>query len=73
MDDLMEKIIGISIAITIAVAMFPTSLESFFAVNTTNWSATAKTLWALIPVFAIIALALLFFGYVRYRRGKRGK
>lgn len=71
MDDLMSKIIGISIGITVAVAMVPTALESFFAVNTTNWTSVAKTLWALIPVFGIIALALLFFGYVRYR--KQGK
>lgn len=70
METLLEKIIGISISLVVAVAMIPTALESFFAVNTENWSLVAKTLWALIPVFAIIALALLFFGYVKYKRGR---
>lgn len=69
MESLVEKIIGISIAIVIVVAMIPSSLESFFAVNTENWSDVAKVLWTLIPVFAIIALALMFFGYVKFKRG----
>ena len=69
MDNLVEKIIGLSIAVVIVVAMIPSALESFFAVDTANWSVVAQTLWALIPVFAIIALALMFFGYVKYKRG----
>lgn len=69
MEDLMTKIIGLAIAVVVVVAMIPNALESFFAVNTSNWSAVARTLWALIPVFAIIAIALMFFGYVKYRRG----
>jgi uncharacterized membrane protein len=70
MDSMLDKIIGIAIAVVIVVAMLPSAFEQFFAVDTSNWSAVAQTLWALIPVFAIIALALMFLGYVKYKRGR---
>lgn len=70
MDNLMEKIIGISIAMVMVAALVPMSLESFFSVDTENWSSIARTLWALIPVFAVIAIALMFVGYVKYKRGQ---
>jgi uncharacterized membrane protein len=68
MDSMMEKIIGLSIAVVVAVAMLPSALEQFFAVDTANWSGVAQMMWALIPVFAIIALALMFLGYVKMKR-----
>ena len=68
--DIISKIVGISVGLLILVGMFPTAAETFFAVDTANWTATAVLMWNLIPVFVFVGLGLMFLAYVKVKRGR---
>lgn len=52
--------VSIAIAFIIGSAIVPTGVEQMVAVDTTNWSASSANLWAQIPTFGVIALAVGF-------------
>lgn len=59
-------IIGLAVALIVASAIFPTAISNITNANQTGWDTTTVSLWDLLPVFAVIALAL---GIVLHFRG----
>ena len=59
-----KDIIKISIAAIIASAILPTAVSNVSQVNTTGWNASAQALWPLVPIFIVLAVALVFIKVV---------
>jgi uncharacterized membrane protein len=61
-------VIGIVIAIIVTAVLFPVAMQQVVSANTSGWnSAVAVTFAVLLPVLAIIAIALLFVRAIRAR------
>jgi ABC-type bacteriocin/lantibiotic exporter with double-glycine peptidase domain len=57
-----SKIISISVALLIAGVLLPVALSQIYSANTTGWNtAVALVFTVLLPVLAVIAIALIFF------------
>jgi len=60
----MRSIISLAIALIIASAIMPVALTNLASVNTSGWDPTAKTLWPLLSIFAVLGVVLIFLKYV---------
>lgn len=54
-----QVILG-AIAIYFAVGVLPDVIDTVFAVDTTNWSPTAQTLWDIAPLALVATIVLVF-------------
>ena len=61
-------IVDLAVGIFIMALLIPFAMTQFVAVDTTNWSASAKLIWDNIPVFALLGILLYYV-----KRGKRGR
>jgi hypothetical protein len=62
------KIIGIVIALLLAALLLPISLTEVYRTNTSGWNAAVATVYTvLLPLLAVIAIALIFFSKVRVK------
>jgi flagellar biosynthesis protein FlhB len=59
-----KDIIKISIAAIIASAILPTAVSNVSQVNTSGWNTSAQALWPLVPIFIVLAVALVFIKVV---------
>lgn len=50
--------IGILLIVVVAAAVLPDAFDDWFNTSTSNWPAMMGSLWDLVPLFAILALAL---------------
>ena len=50
--------IGILLIIVVAAAVLPAAFDDWFAADTEGWPGMMDSLWELVPLFAILALAL---------------
>ena len=62
-------IVNAVVGFMIAVVLFGAAMTSFTAQSTTNWSASTVTVWTLLPILAILGVALLIFTNIRQRAG----
>ena len=54
--------IGIMLIVIVGAAVLPNAFDSWFAANTEDWGGGVMgSLWDLIPLFAILALALFMY------------
>ena len=53
--------IGIMLIIIVAAAVLPDAFDDWFAADTTGWPGMMDSLWELVPLFAILALALFMY------------
>lgn len=60
-------VVAIAVSILVVVAIVPTALETYFAVDTGNWSATGIVMWGLVGTFAVLALGLGFLSYIKIK------
>ena len=64
-------IIGLVLALYVAVATLPGAISTMTAINASTssgygfWGTSVTSLWALIPLFAVIALILLVYKQIR--------
>lgn len=61
-----KSVVGIAVTIILIAALVPVALNQFFGADTTTWDASSVALWALIPIFVIIAL------FMRYAKAGGG-
>lgn len=50
--------VGIMLIIVVAASVLPDAFDDWFAANTAGWGGMMGSLWDLVPLFAILALAL---------------
>ena len=50
--------IGILLIIVVAAAVLPSAFDDWFGAETTEWPGMMESLWELVPLFAVLALAL---------------
>jgi hypothetical protein len=54
----------------ILIAIFiPVAFAIFLDVDTTNWDPAVAGLWDKVPLFAIVAIIVVLFAYVRKHKG----
>lgn len=63
-----NMIVTTVVALIILASLAPTALDTFAAVDTSAWDTEWSTIFDLIPIFAVLAIAVLFFRF----RGSRG-
>lgn len=59
-----KEMIALAIGVSVLVAVIPQSIESISSVNTTNWSAAARSLWDLMPLIIIAVIVMGIAGGV---------
>ena len=60
-----NTIVMAAIGFLIAVVLFGSAMTSFTAQSTAGWGSTIFSIWQLLPILAILAVALLIFGVAR--------
>ena len=50
--------IGILLIIVVAASVLPGAFDDWFAADTTAWPTMMESIWELVPLFAVLALAL---------------
>jgi hypothetical protein len=50
--------IGIAILLYTVSAIVPDAMTNFLNANTTGWNASVVALWNIIPVFAMLSIAI---------------
>lgn len=50
--------IGILLIIVVAAAVLPGAFDTWFNTSTSEWPGMMASLWELVPLFGILALAL---------------
>jgi hypothetical protein len=61
-----SKIISLAVALLIAGVLMPVAISQIYSANTTGWNtAVALVFTVLLPVLAVIAVALIFFKGVK--------
>lgn len=60
-------IIGLAVALLVLAVLAPVAFDAWVAVNTTNWDGPVATLWDMIPLFALLAIAIGFIMSVKDR------
>ena len=64
-------IIGLVLALYVATATLPNAISTMTAINASSasgygfWGTSVTSLWALIPLFAVIALLLLVYNHIK--------
>lgn len=58
-------IIGLAVALLVLSVLAPVAFEAWVAVDTELWDPTWITLWDMIPVFALLAVAIGFIMAVK--------
>jgi hypothetical protein len=58
---MVQHIKNIFVEIILAAILLPIAFTMFYSSNTTGWSATSLLVWAVLPVVAIVVVALKFF------------
>ena len=56
-----------AIGLLVAIVLFGAAMTSFTAQSTTGWGSTIVSIWNLLPILGILAVALLIFQQVRGR------
>lgn len=61
-----NKAIGLVVSVVVAAfigsALLPEAISQFNTVDMTNWSSSTKSLWTLLPLFAVLGFVLYFIG-----------
>jgi hypothetical protein len=65
----MGSIINLALSLVVAALLFPIALNLIANVNKTGWDANTTTVWSLLSVIAVLALAIGMISYVTTRRG----
>lgn len=67
--DVMEKIIGIMMALFVGALILPIALETWVGINTTTWGTTLELIWDNIPVIALVGIfiTILVFAIKYYK------
>lgn len=60
-DISVETIVTLVIALLVLSQLLPTAFDTFFAVDTSGWDTGTAAVWLLIPILAILAIALRFY------------
>jgi hypothetical protein len=70
----MDTVIAIGLGLIVAVALIAGALTNFFSTVTSTWSTSVASVWSLVAILAVLAIALGFFYAVRgsLGHGKRG-
>lgn len=53
--------VSILLVIIVAATILPSAFNDWFDANTSSWPAMMDSIWSLVPLFAILALALYFY------------
>lgn len=61
MADLVDTVIGVAIALIVAVGIVAAALTTFFTTTTTTWSSSVAAVWGLLAILAVLAIALGFY------------
>jgi len=64
-----KNIISLALGIIVLAAVLPVAFDTFYTANTTAWSTSVISLWALVPLFAIIGVIVAL---VAVAVGKKG-
>jgi len=62
-----KKIANLTIEILLIALLLPIAITQFLSVNTANWDSNLATIWRLIPLLAILGIAL---GFITKLKGK---
>ena len=60
-----SKVIMGAISFLLAVVLIGAAMTSYTAQSTTGWTGNVVTIWTLLPLLAILGVALLIFQSVR--------
>jgi hypothetical protein len=60
-----RKIANLTIEILLIAILLPIAISQFMSVNTASWDANLATIWKLIPLLAILGIALGFITRLR--------
>jgi len=60
-----KKIANLTIEILLIALLLPIAIGQFMSVSTTGWDSNLSTLWRLIPLLAILGVALGFITRLR--------
>jgi hypothetical protein len=75
MDALINKVVGLGVALLLGGTILTLGIQYIINSNTTGWDASLSTLWKTgVPVFAVIGyvVSMIFFAVGTFRgRGRR--
>lgn len=57
-----EVVVGLMVAGIVGAFLLPIAIQELVAVDTTNWSSGAASLWGIMDVIVVLALFLFFIG-----------
>jgi hypothetical protein len=63
----MGSIINLALSLIVAALLFPIALNLITNVNKTGWDANTVTVWSLLSVIAVLALAIGMISFVTQR------
>ena len=64
-----EKIVAIVVGLLLVALLVPIALSQFFSADTTGWDSKTVIIWGIVPILALVGLALHFLGGI----GKKGE
>ncbi len=64
-----KNIISLALGIIVLATVLPVAFDTFYTANTTAWETSVTSLWALVPLFAIIGVIVAL---VAVAVGKKG-
>ena len=65
------EIADLALGIILVAIFVPVAFQIFLDVDTSTWDPTVAGLWDKIPLFAIVAIVVVIFAYVREHNGGR--
>jgi hypothetical protein len=61
-----SRIVSLVIALLLAALLLPIALNQIYSTNTSGWNAAVATVFVvLLPILAILAIALVFFSKIK--------
>lgn len=63
-----KMMIALAIGIAVLVAVIPQSIEDISSTDTANWSASAQSLWNLMPLIIIAVIVMGIAGGIAAKK-----
>jgi len=60
-----RRIANLTVEILLIALLLPIAIGQFMSVSTTGWDSNLATLWRLIPLLAVLGVALGFISRLR--------
>lgn len=55
-------VVALTVGALVAAFLLPTGIDEIVGVDTSNWSSGAQSLWDVLDLIIVLAVALFFFG-----------